>query len=143
VVSEDLVLQFLERPAAYQKEISHKFFPLSGIGAIAGGPSAPVPSYRIGVRSKGDALPKAAITGSKNSPKYAIARRFCAPENGAHAIAMAEVTRGLCKANYVGSLPMHILCPFFAGQLHVRAGTCVLLLLSTLSPYRKPSIFHT
>jgi hypothetical protein len=115
VVAEDLALQILKGPAADEAEISHKFFPFSRISAVAGGPAAPVPGYRIGVRSEGNALSKTAIASSKNSPKYAIARRFSAPENGAHAIAMAEVTRGLRKADYVGSLPLHCMSFSFGG----------------------------
>jgi len=141
VIAEDPILGILESPPADQTEISHEFFPFSGIRPIPGGASAAFPSYRIGVRSKGHALPKAAITGAKNGPKDATTRRFRSPENRAHTIAVTEITRGLSKADYVGSLPMHFSLSFWRPASAASAGTCVWFLISNLSPHRKPSRF--
>src|SRR5208283_5041974 len=84
MTAEDSVLEVFECPPADQAKISHELFPFSRIGAVAGGASASFPGYRVGVRSQDHALPKAAITGTKNGPKNAIARRFRSPQNRAH-----------------------------------------------------------
>jgi hypothetical protein len=74
VESQELVLEIIECSLTDQAKVGDELFSLPRVYAVAILAAAYLPGNRTGLRSHDNALPEAAIAGSKNSPKDAIAR---------------------------------------------------------------------
>jgi len=92
--AEHLVFEFVQKTAADEAEIGGEVFALSGIRAPTVPPPAELQGDRAGGGSLGDIVPKAVVTGAKDSPKHAVAGYFSGLVHDPHALTVALKARG-------------------------------------------------
>jgi hypothetical protein len=122
VIPEDSVLEVVQNSPADEAKVGEVLFPFARIAPPAVTATAELQRNRAGVLFEGSALPKTVETGTKNGPKYAIARHFLPYVDKAYTVALAVCARHLCQPNCVRSIPLHFENVLLAAALKRRAG---------------------
>jgi hypothetical protein len=107
VKPEEPMIFVIEHAPAYQTEVGHVFFLLSGIDATPARAATELPGNRTEGRTVGDAIPEARQAGPKNGSEDTVAWRSFGFVDNTRPVAFAILAGFRRNSNRSRSIPLH------------------------------------